>query len=401
MTEKFRIPQREVAELFEKLTKVFKNNNSIFWLEFGTLLGKIRENRTIPHDGDVDLVVDFDDWNPNILNDLKKEGINISKKPNKITNNTILTFVGKDKLNTLTQIKFNYKGIRMSFEIYHRGIGKYKDLMFFWPSPKPDWLFQMPRHLMYPQIKTDFYGSKVLIPKNYKENLEFMYGKNWNISNSKYKKSGKWRESSKRFRKYFSKKKYIRNRRPVLDKHNKFMFFGNHKAGLTSVNRNILKGRIINWKNFKSTYFSELEKYSDNEIEKIFKFTIVRNPFSRVVSAFFYLKSLGILGQNKLFQEFIKTDFLKKGVKTNPHFHQQYPSAFHQHVQFIDYIAKLENIKEDWKFIASKINCSDKIPHKNISKHKPYQEYYDKETIKIVEEIYREDLERFGYKFGD
>jgi hypothetical protein len=195
-------------------------------------------------------------------------------------------------------------------------------------------------------------------------------------------------------------KTYIRKLRPVLDKKHMFMFFGNHKAGLTSVNRNILRDRVINWKSFKEIYHSEFDKYTDEDIKNIFKFTIVRNPFNRTVSAFFYLKKLNILGKGQTFQEFIKTDFLNNGPKINTHFHMQTPSAFYKGKIFVNYIAKLENIKEDWKVIASNINCSERLPHKNQSKHKSYQEYYNKETVKIVREIYREDLERFGYKFG-
>ena len=59
---------------------------------------------------------------------------------------------------------------------------------------------------------------------------------------------------------------YIRKLRPVLDKQDKFMFFGNHKAGLTSVNRNILKGRVVNWKSYKDTYLDKFDSYSDEEV---------------------------------------------------------------------------------------------------------------------------------------
>ena len=66
---------------------------------------------------------------------------------------------------------------------------------------------------------------------------------------------------------------------------------------------------------------------------------------------------------------------------------------------FVDYIARLENIKKDWKNIASHINCPPKLPHQNRTKHKPYQEYYDKEAIRVVNEVYGMDIKLLGYKF--
>ena len=77
----------------------------------------------------------------------------------------------------------------------------------------------------------------------------------------------------------------------------------------------------------------------------------------------------------------------------------QYPSAFYNNQAFVDNITKIENIENDWKIIASQIDCSPILPHKNKTPHKPYQEYYDNKAIKIVEKIYAKDLECFGYRF--
>jgi len=51
----------ENAELFQRFTQIMNDNNVIFWLEFGTLLGFYRENDFIKHDFDLDIGVYRDD----------------------------------------------------------------------------------------------------------------------------------------------------------------------------------------------------------------------------------------------------------------------------------------------------------------------------------------------------
>ena len=41
------------------------------------------------------------------------------------------------------------------------------------------------------------------------------------------------------------------------------------------------------------------------------------------------------------------------------------------------------------------------LPHKHKSNRKPYQEYYDEESKALVEELFKEDIETFGYKFEE
>ena len=77
---------------------------------------------------------------------------------------------------------------------------------------------------------------------------------------------------------------------PVFDKRDLFIFFGNHKVGLTSIIKTALADRAITWKNSKSKYYDLLDSVTKKYVRRAFKFTIVRNPFSRTVSAFFYLR---------------------------------------------------------------------------------------------------------------
>lgn len=191
---------------------------------------------------------------------------------------------------------------------------------------------------------------------------------------------------------------YIKKFKPSIDKQKKFIFFGNHKAGLTSVNRFLLRDRVIFCKQNKQRYFNYVDELTDEEIKNIFKFTIVRNPFDRVVSAFFYLKNRRVI-KAKSFLSFIKGEFAQKGVKMNAHFHFQTPSAYYNNKKFVNAIVRLENIKQGWVKIAKKIHCHRVLPRRNVTRHNPYPHYYDNEAIEIVSRIYKNDLKNFNYKF--
>ena len=68
--------------------------------------------------------------------------------------------------------------------------------------------------------------------------------------------------------------------------------------------------------------------------------------------------------------------------------------------EYIDFYGKVENFEEDMNYVASKIGLEiQNIPWKNKAVKKDYREYYNNETIKIVEEIYQKDIEAFGYTF--
>lgn len=210
-----RIPEEQAAKLIQKAAEIFKKHNSRFWLDYGTLLGQVRDGRIIKHDGDIDLAVDFNQWNPEVLDDLCNNGFILRKKPNLLTDVKVLKFVGEKKRNAVTQVKLGYRytygkknktaGIKICVEIYHDGVGKYKDNMYFWPTPKPDWIFEIPKSYMVPQIKAIFYDTEIYIPKNYEDNLEFMYGNNWRMPNVTYTNSDEHKENAKKFKRFFKR----------------------------------------------------------------------------------------------------------------------------------------------------------------------------------------------------
>ena len=64
----------EKKQMLDKMHLFFNENNIDYWLENGTLLGAVRNNKIIPHDYDVDLGLPQSQWSANIRNELQKLG---------------------------------------------------------------------------------------------------------------------------------------------------------------------------------------------------------------------------------------------------------------------------------------------------------------------------------------
>jgi hypothetical protein len=138
------------------------------------------------------------------------------------------------------------------------------------------------------------------------------------------------------------------------------------------------------------------------------QFSVVRNPWDRLVSAFFYLKRGGVnmLDKQAARQLSLKNisflNFLKKlnPLNTYDHFKTQL-SWFDEEISSVNFL-KFETIQKDFNLICKKIQITPKVlPYKNKTKHKHYTEYYNDETRQIVAEKYAKDIEYFGYKFGE
>ena len=126
-----------------------------------------------------------------------------------------------------------------------------------------------------------------------------------------------------------------------------------------------------------------------------FKFSIVRNPFDKIVSQYHYNR--GKFGfKDSTFKEYIKAWNAGQTISTFPQLNLFYLD------DKLDFVGRFEILQQDFNFVCDKIGIPrQQLPHKNKSKHKHYTEYYDDETRQIVAERYAKDIEHFGYKFGE
>jgi len=136
----------------------------------------------------------------------------------------------------------------------------------------------------------------------------------------------------------------------------------------------------------------------------LFRFTIVRNPFDRLVSCYtdkVLQRHSGLdrrMYRLRKFPDFARAVCNCDPARANPHYRPMV--EFFSVEQHFDLIARFENLTEDWRVIQKHSNIAVELPHTNPSKNrKPYREYYTPEIRGFVEKYYREDLERWGYEF--
>ncbi len=197
------------------------------------------------------------------------------------------------------------------------------------------------------------------------------------------------------------------------------------------------KERYINQKKDETRFFGsglqhlsflELKaKIPQKQLESYFKFTIVRNPWDRLVSHFAWKKGRWIKKEeltvdvfekevNNLYKEYklrmgwfnlvtktIKARSTHQGIIDawgNRHLMPQYLyTKSWNEKNGIDFIGKYENLDSAWDYICNQIGVNLEIDRRMISYRKGYREYYSPKTIKIVEEIYQKDILNFNYEF--
>lgn len=196
-----------------------------------------------------------------------------------------------------------------------------------------------------------------------------------------------------------------------FDQH-KCIFVHVPKCGGISVSRSLfgsLVGTHIAIKTFQIIY-------DEDEFQHYFKFTFVRNPWDRLVSAYHFLKNGGMteedrewsnryLGPFENFETFVKQWVTPSNINSWQHFKPQ-----HRYIvdprgnQAVDYVGRFENLCSDFKQVATTLGIDAEIAHHNKTEHPKkfcgYRSYYTEETKEIVAKVYRRDIEIFNYEFS-
>lgn len=209
----------------------------------------------------------------------------------------------------------------------------------------------------------------------------------------------------------------------MISREHQFIFIHVPKTGGTSIEKALeLGGPRHNTARQYKELFPELW-------ESYYSFAFVRNPWDRVLSLYLYRQQIRKLetarstgfkewlveraslatecDHEALNREFAPEYLVGTSVRHDPEgWRVKFDSAFRmladQDGQLaVDFIGRFERLQSDFDQVCGKLGIPRRmLPHCNKTLRRPYWFYYDAESRRIVEELFRKDVEHFGYEFG-
>lgn len=164
---------------------------------------------------------------------------------------------------------------------------------------------------------------------------------------------------------------------------------------------------------------------SERRFHSYFKFSFVRNPWSRLVSIYKYLG----YEPHLRFRTFVTGPFRRKLFQERHWFVRPQSDFVYDDSGrlLVDFVGRMERLQPDFDEVCRRLGLPPTpVPHVNrsdsaqkeaglaagvrrcvpwlgqgrgASHSKDYRTYYDAEAIAVVEDLYGIDIERFGYTF--
>ena len=147
-------------------------------------------------------------------------------------------------------------------------------------------------------------------------------------------------------------------------------------------------------------FASEYRKYTgDAEYDNLYKFSVVRNPYDRLVSAYHFISKNKYVPQkikNMSFDEFVKATLPMSDIERR----YLFDGHLEPQIKYIDEdnikIFKFEKLKSCFTSLNKKFGPLV-FEHHLKSDRRPWKKYYTPELKELVYNFYKEDFDRFGY----
>ncbi len=140
------------------------------------------------------------------------------------------------------------------------------------------------------------------------------------------------------------------------------------------------------------------------EFKEYYKFTIVRNSWSRAYSWYtmimkddFFHKKKYQMDINPLsFKEFVQQKMDTQQLS------QLHYISTNKGLNDINFIGRFENLAKDFAHVCDMLSIPDsELPRLNSYKYKDYRDVYDQETKDLVYKLFKEEIDYFKFEFGE
>ena len=181
----------------------------------------------------------------------------------------------------------------------------------------------------------------------------------------------------------------------------KYLFIHINKTGGTSIS----KALGMPFLHFTAKEF--IAAHGQAVFDALFKFTVVRNPWDKVVSHYHYrvMTNQTSLGTDKMsFNSWVQKAYLDKDPLL-----YDIPKMFMPQCDWItddsgkiviDSIARYENLNDDFQKLCKILGKKLVLPHLKASTRGDYREYYNENSVRIIGDAFAVDIEQFGYTFN-
>ena len=158
-----------------------------------------------------------------------------------------------------------------------------------------------------------------------------------------------------------------------------------------------------------------LEDETEENWDKLYIFSFVRNPFDLVLSHFNYKRKVirkmlekfpdkKLTTEQELFLSLDFSDWVKEfgsiNFMPNDHADQYSVLSDNDDKLLVDDIGRFENLHEHFNYFMTKVGLPQgTLPHNNSTEHEHYSSYYDDKSKAIIAKKFARDIDFFKYSF--
>ena len=143
--------------------------------------------------------------------------------------------------------------------------------------------------------------------------------------------------------------------------------------------------------------------------EHTFKFSFVRNPWDRLVSAHRFWQPDSRLRHRLEHPDWDESDplafrdwlhqMVESGVAERSPLFQQWPMVTDDDgVLLVDFVGRFERLREDWLRVGERIGMTRPLPRTHTTTHRHYSSYFDDRTADLISAACARDIELFDYE---